>query len=177
MDADHQALSKLENVDKRPFQEGKVDERLLGDPGSSSFQVDRYPFFQLNRLVSRYNGVIIPRLRSIGLDIPFWRVLTTVSERGSIGTAELAEAAVIPLSTMTRIVQRMVAANLLEARESKEDARVTLVSLQPLGEAKVSEARVLLAPIYKQFISGLSERDFTKLLSLLGRVHANLDGL
>ena len=46
------------------------DPRKLGDPGTAAFHVDKYPFYLLNRLVSRYNVIIESRLREIGLDIP-----------------------------------------------------------------------------------------------------------
>jgi len=152
-----------------------MDNRILGDPGTPAFQVGKYPFFLLNRLVSRYNGVIEGVLRDTGLDIPYWRVLMILSERAPRGVRDIAEAAVIPLSTMTRIIQRMVTAGLVAATSSAEDARVTEVSLLPLGLEKAAEARAATAPIYAQIIRGFGQRDFDKLLSLLERLHANLE--
>ncbi|WP_157219966.1 MarR family winged helix-turn-helix transcriptional regulator [Flavisphingomonas formosensis] len=152
-----------------------MDNRILGDPGTSAFQVEKYPFFLLNRLVGRYNGVIEPRLREIGLDIPYWRVLMILGEHSPRGVRDIASAAVIPLSTMTRIIQRMAAAGLVSLGESAEDGRVTEVSLLPLGEAKLAEARSITAPVYAGIIRGFSARDFDRLLTLLEQLHANLD--
>lgn len=151
-----------------------MDNRVLGDPGTPAFQLEKYPFFLLNRLVSRYNGVIESRLRAIGLDIPYWRVLMVLGESGPRGVRDIADAAVIPLSTMTRIVQRMATAELLSLMPSSEDARVTLVSLLPLGETKLSEARAATAPVYQDIIRGLSARDFDHLIALLRRLSDNL---
>lgn len=153
-----------------------VDPRGLGDPGTSAFQVGRYPFFLLNRLVSRYNGIIEPQLRAIGLDIPYWRVLMILGEASPRGVRDIADAAVIPLSTMTRIIQRMAAAGLVEVDSSAEDARVTIVSLSPIGEEKLAQARRATSPIYARTIKGLSARDFDRLIDLLDRLHANLEG-
>jgi len=152
-----------------------LDNRILGDPGTPAFQVEKYPFFLLNRLVGRYNGVIDPLLRGIGLDIPYWRVLMILGERAPRGVRDIADAAVIPLSTMTRIVQRMAAADLIACGPSAEDARVTEVSLLPRGQEKLAEARAVTAPVYARIIRGFSERDFEKLISLLGQMHGNLD--
>lgn len=152
-----------------------VDNRILGDPGTPSFQVEKYPFFLLNRLVGRYNAIIDPRLRAIGLDIPYWRVLMILGERSPRGVRDIADAAVIPLSTMTRIIQRMVAAKLVQAAPSLEDARVTEVSLLPLGETKLAEARAITAPIYAQVIRGISRPEFDRLIALLDQLHTNLD--
>lgn len=154
-----------------------VDSRILGDPGTPAFQVEKYPFFLLNRLVSRYNKIIEPRLRAIGIDIPNWRVLMILGEQAPRGVRDIADAAVIPLSTMTRIIQRMAAAGLVAATISAEDARVTEVALLPAGEAKLHEARAATAPVYARVITGLAARDFERLIGLLGRLHANLDAV
>lgn len=153
-----------------------MDHRTQGDPGTASFQVERYPFFLINRLASRYNATIEPRLRDIGLDIPNWRVLMILGEHAPRGVRDIAEAAVIPLSTMTRIVQRMAAADLVTLTPSAEDARVTMVALTATGESKLAEARQATSPVYQQVIAGLSARDFDRLLTLLDRVYRNLEG-
>lgn len=151
-----------------------MDNRVLGDPGTPAFQVDKYPFFLLNRLVGRYNSVIESRLRTIGLDIPYWRVLMILGERSPRGVRDIADAAVIPLSTMTRIIQRMAMAGLVVPRSSAEDARVTSVSLSSIGETRLAEARAATAPIYRKIIRGISARDFDRLIDLLDELHRNL---
>lgn len=153
-----------------------MDHRTQGDPGTAAFQVERYPFFLINRLASRYNATIEPRLRDIGLDIPNWRVLMILGEHAPRGVRDIAEAAVIPLSTMTRIVQRMAAADLVTLTPSAEDARVTMVALTATGESKLADARQATSPVYQQVITGLSARDFDRLLALLDRVYRNLEG-
>ena len=152
-----------------------MDNRALGDPSTSAFQVHKYPFFLLNRLVSRYNAIIEPRLRAIDLDIPYWRVLMVLGERSPRGIRDISDSAVIPLSTMTRIVQRMANYELLKLWPSANDARVTLVSLSPLGKEKLAEARSITAPIYSQIIKGMSSKDFDNLLRLLGVILENLE--
>ena len=112
----------------------RADIRHLGDPGTADFQVDKYPFYLLNRLVSQYNSLIEARLRAIGLDIPFWRVLMILGEQSPRGIGEISETAVINLSTMTRIVQRMALKKLVRCLPRPGDNRVTDVSLTVLGE-------------------------------------------
>lgn len=153
------------------------DDRILGDPGTPAFRVDRYPFFLLNRLVARYNAIIDARLRAIGLDIPYWRVLMILGEHCPRGVRDIADAAVIPLSTMTRIVQRMAAAGLVLVGTSQSDARVTEVALTEQGEAKLAEARAATAPIYAEVIRDVGKRDFRKLLALLNQLHHNLEAV
>lgn len=151
------------------------DSRKLGDPGSPAFQVGRYPFYLLNRAVSRYNIVIEARLRTIGLDIPTWRVLMVLGERAPRSIGELADSAVIVLSTMQRIVQRMERAGLVNSAPRADDARVRNVALTPAGEAKLGAARDITAPVYAALIKGFSRTEFDRLLGLLGRLQDNLD--
>lgn len=152
-----------------------MDKRLLGDPGTPAFQVSSYPFYLVNRLTSRYNTVIEAALRDVGLDIPSWRVLMILGEENPRGVRDIAEAAVIPLSTMTRIVQRMAAAGLVHSAPSTRDARVTEVFLTDEGEAKLIQARQATAPIYRKVIRNLSAKDFGQLIDLLNLLYENLE--
>ena len=153
-----------------------IDTRILGDPGTPAFQVRKYPFYLLNRLVGLYNKVIERELRAIGLEIPAWRVLMILGEKDPSGTRDISGAAMIPISTMTRIIQRMAAAGLVTTAASAADARVTLVSLTPLGQERLAQARRATAPVYARVIRGLDRDEFEKLLSLLERLHDNLEG-
>ncbi len=152
------------------------DPRKLGDPGRDSFRVESYPFYLLNRLVGRYNALISTRLRAIGIDVPTWRVLMILGERAPRGIGDIADAAVINVSTMTRIIQRMTRDGLLLGESLPGDARVTLVRLTPMAQAKLAEARRITAPIYAQVIQGFSRREFEALTAALRKMSANLEG-
>src|SRR3546814_18478330 len=102
--------------------------------------------------------VIEARLKTIGIDIPYWRVLMVLGQKSPRGVGQLAEAAVIPFSTMTRIVQRMVTAKLVVCRQLESDNRVTEVTMTSKGKQKLSEARMITAPVYAQIIRGFSLR-------------------
>ncbi|MBZ6379171.1 MarR family transcriptional regulator [Pacificimonas flava] len=151
------------------------DPRKRGDPGSPDFEVEAYPFFLLNRTVGRYNAAIDSELRGIGIDIPTWRVLMVLGEQSPRPTAEVSRAAVINISTLSRLAERMKKAGLITTVPSRDDRRVTDLALTRLGESKLSEARGLTAPFYEKVIRGFSKRDFTNLLKLLNRLYDNLD--
>lgn len=151
------------------------DQRALGDPGSDAFRVDRYPFYLLNRAVGRYNVVIGARLKAIGLEIPAWRVLMVLGEHAPRSIGQIADASVINLSTMMRIIGRMEDAGLVASAPSAYDARITEVALTPLGHRKLAEARAATSPVYAQGISGISASDFNRLIELLARLHDNLE--
>jgi DNA-binding MarR family transcriptional regulator len=152
----------------------RADLRHLGDPGTADFQVRKYPFYLLNRLVSRYNSIIEARLRTIGLDIPFWRVLMILGEQAPRGVGEISEAAVINLSTMTRIVQRMAQAKLVRCTPRSGDYRITDVFLTALGKRKLAAARKITAPVFAAAIAGFSERKFGAAIETIDRLYTNL---
>jgi DNA-binding MarR family transcriptional regulator len=151
------------------------DLRALGDPGSTGFRVDCYPFYLLNRTVSRYNARIEAELRQIGIDIPSWRVLMILGEQAPQPIGQIARLAVINISTMMRIVERMTKAKLIESIPSASDGRITELTLTAGGSKKLAAARKVTAPIYRQLIGDFSARDFSNLLTLLNRLYENLD--
>ncbi|WP_404478201.1 MarR family winged helix-turn-helix transcriptional regulator [Novosphingobium sp. BL-52-GroH] len=151
------------------------DLRPFGNPGSEDFRLDAYPFYLLNRAASRYNVVIESELRGIGIDIPTWRVLMILGEHAPLAIGQVAKSAVINLSTMMRIVERMTKAALVETAPSETDGRVTEIALTAQGREKLAAARSVTAPLYEKIIRGFSATDFTRMLDLLGRLHDNLD--
>lgn len=151
------------------------DLRPFGDPGSEQFRVDIYPFYLLNRAVSRYNTKIEALLRPIGLDIPSWRVLMILGEHEPQPIGQIAKAAVINLSTMMRIAERMQKAQLVVASESPADGRVTELALTLVGKEKLTQARAVAAPVYRRLIKGLSASDFRRFRDLLNRLYDNLE--
>lgn len=151
------------------------DLRPLGDPGSEQFQVEAYPFYLLNRAVSRYNVVIEAELRRIGIDIPTWRVIMILGEKEPQPIGQVARSAVINISTMMRIVERMETAGLIRTSPSTRDGRVTELTLTELGKIKLAEARSITSPVYRRLIDGVSSNEFSILLKLLNLFHDNLE--
>jgi DNA-binding MarR family transcriptional regulator len=151
------------------------DLRKAGDPGSEGFRVEAYPFYLLNRAASRYNVVIESQLRPIGIDIPTWRVLMILGQHETLPIAQVAKSAVINISTMMRIVERMVKADLITTQPSETDGRVTELAMTALGREKLTAARAATSPVYHRIIDGISAAEFAQLLDLLGRLHDNLD--
>ncbi len=151
------------------------DLRPFGNPSSEDFRLDAYPFYLLNRAASRYNVVIESELRRIGIDIPTWRVLMILGETQPLAIGQVAKSAVINLSTMMRIVERMMKADLIETKPSETDGRVKEIALTPHGATKLDEARTVTAPLYEKIIKGFSAQDFSFMLQILDRLHDNLE--
>lgn len=152
------------------------DPRVAGNPGNESFRVESYPFYQLNRTASRYNQLIEKELQKIDLEVPVWRVLMILGEHSPQPIARVAEQAVINISTMARIIERMKRAGLVASCPSATDRRVTELELTAPGRERLASARKLTAPLYECAIAGFSAREFRQFLNLINRLHANLKG-
>lgn len=150
------------------------DLRPYGNPGSDEFRLDAYPFYLLNRAASRYNHVIETELRKLPIDIPTWRVLMILGEHEPLAIGEVAKSAVINISTMMRIVERMGKAGLIATRTSEQDGRVKELSLTAHGRETLARARELTAPLYDDIIQGFSAAEFSRLLRMLSRLYDNL---
>jgi DNA-binding MarR family transcriptional regulator len=149
--------------------------RAFADPGNARFSVQHYPFYLLNRAAGRYNQIIEAALRPLGVDIPTWRVLMILGEASPRSIGVVAETAVINVSTMTRIVQRMERAGLVACAAQTSDKRVTHVHITPAGQKAFEAVRSAAAPIFQAATLGFSDQDFVALTDLLNRLHDNLD--
>ena len=113
-------------------------------------------------------------LRRIGMDVPSWRALMLLHERNPSSVSEIATQAVLRLSTMTRVVQRLEKRGLVKIARRPADARVTDVYITAEGEQTVEQVRAIASRIYQSAFKDLSAADIETLNSLLRRVFNNL---
>lgn len=113
-------------------------------------------------------------MREIELDIPRWRVLMLLEGTRARSVSYLSTEAIVKLSTMTRIVQRMEADGLVETRPRASDARVTEALLTGHGR----RARVLALQradlIFEKAFKAFSDADVRNFNQMLSLVHENL---
>lgn len=133
-----------------------------------------WPFFWISRVNARYIQALERRLKPMGLDMPRWRVLISLYEEQYLSVSEIAEYSLMKLNTATKVVQRMVADDMLATRISPEDGRVTEVTLTKHGDRMrqigLAEAEQILAasfinitPEELVLLNGLMEKVLTRL--------------
>lgn len=146
---------------------------------TSSFELQKWPFYWLTQASSRYLAVLEQTLREIDLDVPTWRALMLLGDGTPRSVSYLSKEAITKLSTMTRIVQRMQEAGLVRTHPSPSDARVTEVELTANG----NRARILAwqsaTKIFDRTFEGVPEsridqmrRDLATLARLLSERHS-----
>ena len=102
--------------------------------------IDDYLLYLLARASEEVSAQFHARLKKHGLQVPEWRVLAALSDGDGIKLGELAAAALKRQPTMTKIVDRMERAGLVERRTGREDRRQVRIYITPAGRARVREA-------------------------------------
>lgn len=77
----------------------------------------------------------------VGLSAPRLSALSVIVYRGPISLTELAKAESVTAPTMTRLVQALVEAGLVEKRANESDNRVVLLCATPAGQRTLDAAR------------------------------------
>lgn len=146
----------------------------LPEQTDRDFSFKSWPFYWLAQANGRYLRNMEVALKAIDLDIPSWRVLMSLHEEGCASVSEIADHAIVKLSTMTRIVQRMQAEGLVTCRQRESDARVTEVMLTSKGKAAGQQAWQAANRIYDNAFRSLNKADIEALSRLLRRLSGNL---
>jgi DNA-binding MarR family transcriptional regulator len=97
-------------------------------------------WFRLLRLESRINTALGARLRALGLTAPQCDVLTTLTEREGVSQQELAERLYVTKGNISGLIDRLVAAALVERRAIAGDRRSHAIYLTPAGRHRAQEA-------------------------------------
>jgi len=150
------------------------DAKLRGDPAHPAFEIASWPFYLIARTARRYEMDMERALRRLDMDVPSWRAIMLVHETNPSSVSEIADRAVIKLSTTTRVVQRLARKGLVKLATRAADARVTEVFITPAGEQTVAQVRAVASRIYQAAFKDLNADDVATLNSLLLRVFNNL---
>ena len=142
---------------------------MVLDPKSDGreFEATEWPFDRLTHANGVYLSRLEARLKKVGLDVPRWRVLMCIKPGDASSVSEIAESAIVKLPTMMKLIQRMVADDLVRCQTRESDGRVTDVSLTPAGEEARKRAWQTASRIFTKAFSSSAKRDLQKLNSLL----------
>jgi DNA-binding MarR family transcriptional regulator len=111
--------------------------------------------------------------------LPWYEVLATVAEAPEqrLKMGDLAEALVISRGGLTKLVDRLVKAGLLERTFCETDRRVSYATLTPAGTDLLDEMRpVVVAELKVTFAANLSNAQARDLREALDRVRSSACG-
>jgi DNA-binding MarR family transcriptional regulator len=125
-------------------------------------------------------GRLQEALTNAGLPpLAWYEVLVAIADapEGRIKMGELAEALVISRGGLTKLIDRLVNAGLLERVFCETDRRVSYASLLPAGTELLAEMRPIVEfELELTFTSIVTERQAREISSTLGKVRGNACG-
>ena len=138
-------------------------------------ELDDYLPYLINRvgaaMVARFTAEALVRR---GLSIAMWRVLAALSVNGEQRQIDLAELTSTDVSTLSRLVTRLVRMGLASRVRSTSDNREVTVELTAKGRALVDRLIPVARALETTATEGLAEAELAALKRALGRIHDNL---
>jgi DNA-binding MarR family transcriptional regulator len=134
-------------------------------------------YFRFLRLHRRVGIAIARELKALGLSIPQFDLLSTLSEREGTTQQELAERLYVTKGNVSGLLDRMVEAGLVERRAIPGDRRLNALHLTPKGRALAEKGIAAQTAYVTRTLGALDPRDLADLerLVLLWRERARAD--
>jgi DNA-binding MarR family transcriptional regulator len=129
-------------------------------------------------LINRVGFALVERftldaLKAHDLSIDMWRVLAALSNNGSQRQVDLSGMTSIDVSTMSRLVSRLVRAGLATRSRSEKSSREVVVALSPKGRALVQRLIPIAVKLERKASAGLSAKELAVMKRLLSRTYQN----
>lgn len=144
-------------------------------PARPRLDLDDYIPYLVNRvgfaLVANFTA---DALAPHGLSIAMWRVLAALSANGEQRQVDIAGMTSIDVSTLSRLVTRLVRRGLVTRARSRSNSREVVVRLSRRGEALVATLIPVARSLEDAAIAGVSRRDLSVVKRSLRRMHANM---
>ncbi len=133
---------------------------------------ERSVFTLLTAVERRLVAAVAADLDREGVTVEQWRVLEGISHREGRSMREIADLTVLPPPTLTKVVDRLVAANLVHRRSDPSDRRRVLVLLTPRGRAMRSRLGQVIQQHESHLEAVIGRSGLGQLGDLLTRLHA-----
>ncbi len=145
---------------------------------TAKLQLDNYLPYLINRvgagLAARFTATA---LQQHHLSIMMWRVLVVLSNNGGVRLVDLSQMTSIDLSTLSRMVARLVRLGLVSRKRSTTSDREVLVTLTSKGQKLLDRIIPIGVEYEKQVVQGISRSDLATAQRVLKHLYANLPNL
>src|SRR5436853_7120269 len=121
-----------------------------------------------------FNRVYKPLLDRLGLTYPQYLVMLVLWERDDVPVKDIGERLYLDSGTLTPLLKRLEAADLVKRTRSTEDERQVLIALTPQGQALREKARAVPRSILAASACSLTELSMMKneIVALRDRLNA-----
>lgn len=122
-----------------------------------------FPLYACSRKIV---GSYTPYLKPLGLTYTQYVVLMVLWEQGSVSVGKLGETLKLDAGTLTPLLKRLEAAGYVTRERSKEDERITIVSITKEGESLKEKCKDIPLKLAEQG-SPLTKKEAQELYRLL----------
>jgi len=137
--------------------EAQAEPALTADP--MPFGPPTY-LFHLLVVINRQRDLRLEELLgAIGLTVARYRAIGVIARLEPCAMSELADFSVVERTTMTRIVDQLVADGLAERKSTSADRRKVLLTLTAAGRALYDRAVQVLVDLNEAMAAGLSDAE------------------
>lgn len=134
--------------------------------GPDGFELPRL----LGHLERRLCERLVRRLSAAGSSLNEWRVLAQLAEGPGRAMSDVSGSLDIPASSATKLVDAMVAANLVYRRGDETDRRKVVIHLAPRGRAAYDQIAPLVHAEQAELATLADEADLRQLRRLLAQL-------
>ena len=113
-------------------------------------------------------------LKTAGSTVEEWRVISLLADDAGHTMSELAEYALLPAPTLTKLVDRLVSAGLVYRRVDEADRRRVQAFLAEPGRATLDRLTVAIEDEWRRVQDELGREELALLGALLTRMSAGL---
>jgi MarR family transcriptional regulator, organic hydroperoxide resistance regulator len=141
---------------------------------ASAYAIGRATPYLLNRLAERMNAELVALLRAFHLTLRHWRVLAFLAATGPVPIIALARDALIPHSTLSRLLARMERAALVRRSNGSQDLRWAAYALTREGERLYRRVLPRVVALNERLLEGIAPAERQALERQLAGMLANL---
>ena len=155
----------------------KIDYRKLCHPAHPEFRLATSPFYLMSHADFDYHEDMSTVLEKHGVNRSMYRIMTVLREHDSANIGFLAERSLTKRNTASRIVERMVAKELVETFPNPDDSRITEVVLTQRGKDLLNSLTPIVGRQFLRAMDGISNEELEQLVRVLQKISSNLTRL
>lgn len=130
-------------------------------------------------LVNRVGAALVARFTADALDvhgltIAMWRVLAALSDNGALRQVDISGLTSIDVSTLSRLVSRLIAMGLVSRLRSTSSNREVVVRLTAQGDALIAALIPIARALEKSAVAGLPASELRSAKAALRTMYQNL---
>jgi DNA-binding MarR family transcriptional regulator len=144
-------------------------------PQAIPFDHERHLFYWFTQVIGRRDRHLNQALRPFGVRVPEWRALGLLYSRRGLSMSEVADAAAIDPTTLSRTIAQLVKEGLIVRLSPVGDKRVTRLALTAAGTRLVERILPIVFRLNEIAFAGLPAGIVDLMQWAFGQMRRNLD--